>query len=174
MSVIATINVGGNGATSKHGSSRDLSTPADRNRFLALHRSAGSYIVGGRSFAAESYINSTAPIYLLTRNPRGGLTSHLHDGVTEVDTSVGLATVMRALRATAQEPIIVEAGVGLLLPLIEAGTIEELHLSISPIAGDGDYVEIERLISSFELIGEEVVESTRLLKYRYNGDTAYS
>ena len=70
MSVIATINVGANGATSLHGSSRALSTPADRAAFLALHRRAGSYLVGYRSFIAEQYSPSQTPIIILTRSNR--------------------------------------------------------------------------------------------------------
>ena len=174
MSVIATINVGSNGATSKNGSSRELSTSADRNRFLALHQSAGSFIVGRRSFAAESYSASHAPIYIFTRNPLGEAPSHLKSPVIEIDTSNNLAAAMRDLITTAARPIIVEAGITLLLPLIEIGAIDELYLSLSPIEGDGDFVDIDKLCASFELVSEDVEDSTRLLKYRYNGDAAYS
>lgn len=171
MSVIATINVGRNGATSKSGSSATLSSDVDRAAFLALHRSAGAYVLGRNSFDAESYRHAAAPIYILTRTPSA--MAHLNPYVTEVDVNLGLAVAMRKIRAVSSAPIVVEAGVGLLLPLIDAGCIEELHVTISPIDGDDHFLDTEKLLNHFEIISDEEQESTRLLKCRYQGHSAY-
>ena len=67
MTVIASLVLGSNGAASLHGSSRGLSTPADRQRFLERHRSAAAFIVGKKSAVIESYAKSSVPIFVLTR-----------------------------------------------------------------------------------------------------------
>jgi riboflavin biosynthesis pyrimidine reductase len=64
--------------------------------------------------------------------------------------------------------IVVEAGAQLLGALIDAQVIEILELSISPIAGDGGFIDLDALLSDFEIIDEEVIDETRLLKCRYN------
>jgi dihydrofolate reductase len=172
MSVIATLNVGSNGATSKNGSSAELSSDVDRNSFLALHRSAGAYVLGRTSYLKESYSKSTAPLFILTRSPQGNLSSR--GNVTEIDVSEGLIDPMRSIRATAPSPIVVEAGVKLLHALIAQGCIEELHLTISPIVGDGDFLDVETLLNTFQIVSDDMKDSTRMLKCRYQGHSAYS
>jgi riboflavin biosynthesis pyrimidine reductase len=171
MSVIATMNVGSNGATSKGGSSTGLSSAIDRSAFLALHRSAGAYILGRNSYSVESYKKSKVPIYILTRTPHSSL--HINENLFEIDVSRGLADAMRKITRTVPSPIIVEAGIGLLLALVEDGCIDELHLSFSPKEGDGHYLETETLLSNFDVMSDEEIDSTRLLKCRYKGDSAY-
>jgi riboflavin biosynthesis pyrimidine reductase len=170
MSVIATLNVGRNGATSKNGNSTSLSSPADRSRFLALHRSAGSYLVGRNSYRAESYSSAEAPIYILSR--RAVPIPNAPENV-RVIAEPTLVESARAIYRQGPHPIIVEAGVLLLLPLIESGCIEELELSISPIDGDDHFVDVAKLLSYFEIMSDESVAGTRLLKCRYQGDSAY-
>lgn len=172
MSVIATINLGSNGATSKAGSSSALSSDIDRATFLDLHRSAGAYVLGRNSFDAESYRRAKVPIYILTRTPteRANLNSY----AKEVNVSHGLAPAMQNIVRNNQGPIVVEAGVGLLLPLIAAGCIDELRVSISPMEGDGHYIDLRKLLTDFEIISDEEKSSTRLLKCRYKGNSAYS
>ena len=167
MSVIATLNIGSNGATSKSGNSQPLSTEPDRRRFLDLHRSAGAYVLGRNSFAAERYTSSSAPILILSRSLEEVM------GATLVTTS-DLAATMREIAKEYPHPILVEAGVSLLKPLIECGAIEELYLSLSPIDGDGDFVDKDELLSHFEVATSEEIEGTHLLKCRYKGDSAYS
>jgi dihydrofolate reductase len=171
MSVIATINVGANGATSLNGSSRGLSTPADRTAFLALHRSAGSYLLGYRSFIAEQYSPSQTPIIILTRGNReiAG-----RDDVTLFKVEGDLKTSIPLLKEKFPQPILVESGVTLLTELINAGCIEELYLNSTPINGDGHFVDIEELLQNFEIISEELQDGTTLRKCRYKADAANS
>jgi riboflavin biosynthesis pyrimidine reductase len=68
---------------------------------------------------------------------------------------------------------VVEAGPTLLLALIKQGCIEEIELSISPLSGDGNFVDQNELISHFEITSNELSEGTQLLQGRYNGDSAY-
>ena len=170
MSVIATLNVGRNGATSKNGSSEGLSSAADRQRFLALHRSAGSFLVGRNSYSAERYSSTSTPILILSKSglPIAGAPENVR-----IIATPSLMESAREIYKKGTHPIIVEAGVALLIPLIDSGCIEELELSISPIDGDAHFIDVEAILSHFEIIEDYLVDGTRLLKCRYQGDSAY-
>ena len=170
MSVIATLNVGRNGATSIAGNSSSLSSPADRERFLALHRSAGSYVLGGNSYLNEKYSSTLTPIYILSRSSSPIPDAGANVKVISEPTLIESARVVYRL---GPHPVVVEAGISLLLPLVEAGCIEELELSISPIDGDDNFVDVQTLLAHFEITSDEFVDGTRLLKCRYQGDSAY-
>lgn len=170
MSVIATLNIGANGATSLSGSSQALSTPADRERFLELHRSAGAIIIGRNTANAELYSKGARPIYLLTRN----MDFQDSSGNFEVIHIVSdLSDVMREIHSKSSSPIVVEAGPNLLLPLIAAGCIDEVQMSISPISGDNHYVDWREIMKDFILTQDDLIEGTRLLQGRYQGNSAY-
>lgn len=170
MSVIATLNIGANGATTLGGSSRALSTSADRERFLALHRGAGAIVLGRNSAAHESYTAGACPIYLLTRDSafeeRTRKFQVVHIGAT-------LAAAMQKIVAENPSPIVVEAGPNLLLPLIAAGCIDEVQISLSPISGDDHFIDWQELMKDFEIVKDQMVDGTRLLQGRYQGDAAY-
>ena len=167
MSVIATLVIASNGATALDGSSTALSTPADRERFLTLHRSASAYITGRNSFSAESYARSSAPVLILSRS------GERVSGATVIDSSHGLPGAMRDVASRFASPIVVEAGPTLLIALVSQGCIEEIQLSISPVSGDENFIDYEELLKHFAIISDEVVDGTRLLHGRYNGDSAY-
>jgi RibD C-terminal domain len=169
MSVIATLVIGANGAASREGSSIGISTPADRERFLALHRRAKVHITGPKSVASELYSSTKIPLVILTRSAPSEREQH-REIVNTVD---GLPNVMREIKARFPSPIVVEAGPHLLGALVEQGCIEEIELSISPLLGDGNFLDYLALISHFTITNDELVDGTRLLHGRYNGDSAY-
>ena len=169
MTVIASLVVGSNGATSLNGRSRGLSTAADRTRFLERHRSAAAFIIGKKSALIESYSKSAVPIFIFTRsNEKLALPHPMMQQIT-VDRNLGEITQLIDLRIAGN--IVVEAGVSLLQALIDVHVIEILELSISPIAGDGDFIDLAELLSKFEVTDEVEVEGTKLLKCRYKGNT---
>ena len=169
MSVIATLNVGANGATSLAGSSIGISTTADRARFLTLHRRAGVHITGTHSANSELYSSSRIPLIVLSRTSK----SEMKEVREIVNTSAGLQSVMREIKSQFPAPIVVEAGPNLLNALVEQGCIEEIELSISPISGDENFIDYLELLNHFIITSDEMVDGTRLLHGRYNGDSAY-
>ena len=169
MSVIATLNVGANGATSLAGSSTGISTAADRERFLKLHRRAGVHIAGANSASSELYTSTKIPLVILTRSTL----SQSKQGREIINTSDGLQGVMREIKERFPAPIVVEAGPNLLTALVNQGCIEEIELSISPLIGDGNFINYVELLTYFNLTTDETIDGTRLLHGRYNGDSAY-
>jgi len=172
MALIATLVVGANGATTMGGNSSPLSTPPDRTRFLRLHRSAAAIITGKHSANTEDYSQTNVPIYILTRSDLG--LSLDHPQMQSVKIEGNLAEVSRDIQSRISGNVVVEAGPQLLQVLIGAGVVEELQLSISPIDGDGNFIEIAELLKNFEIESDEVVDGTRLLQGRYRGDAANS
>ena len=172
MTVIASLVVGSNGATSLNGRSSGLSTPADRTRFLQRHRSAAAFIIGKKSAAIESYAASQVPIFIFTRSTQQLNVAHPLMQQVTVDRNLAEITQLIDLRITGD--IVVEAGASLLQALIEVGGINILELSISPIAGDGDFINLEELLSKFEIQSESEIDGTRLLECRYQRNSANS
>lgn len=169
MAVIASLVVGINNATSKGGSSRPLSTPADRARFLQRHRSAAAFIIGKKTAAIEDYSKTGVPIFVLTRSPEAlELTNPL---IEQVNVEAGLADAVLHITTRITGDVVVEAGQSLLLELSREGLIDVLELTISPIVGDGDYLDLQKLLSYFVITSDLEVDGTRLLECRNKRDS---
>lgn len=164
MAVIASFLIGRNGASTLGGISSPLSTPVDRQRFLARHRTAGAFIIGKKSATSESYEKSSQPIFVFTRTKEK--LELPHPLMQQITLRNDLSEIVRLLDQRIDGDIVVEAGGTLLLAIAETGVIDELELTISPIDGDGDFVSVEVLLQHFTNVEEEVIDGTRLLKCR--------
>ena len=171
MALIATLVVGSNNATSKGGQSSPLSTPADRSRFLALHRSGSAIITGRKSAKVEDYSQTQVPIFVFTRD--SGTLDLPHPLMEQITVSKNLAEEVRRIAERFDGDVIIESGVALLQPLIEIGAVDQLALSISPVTGDGDFIDVAKLLTHFSIEKEESIDGTRLLECRYNGNSTH-
>jgi riboflavin biosynthesis pyrimidine reductase len=68
--------------------------------------------------------------------------------------------------------IVVEAGPTLLMALVEEGVIDLLELTFSPIEGDGNFIDVEKLMKNFTTEKDEVVDGARLLSCRNQGNSS--
>ena len=173
MALIASLVVGVNGATSLGGTSRGLSTPSDRERFLKRHRSAAAFIIGKKSALLESYSASDVPIFVFSRSSEALALPHPLMQQVRINQD-DLGEISRQIDRGIEGDVIVEAGISLLTALINAGVIDELELSISPIKGDGDYIDTEALLKNCEISERVTEDGTRLLQCRYKVDSAHS
>lgn len=170
MAVIGTLVVGRNGATTLGDSSTPLSSEPDRQRFLHLHRRAGAIIIGKNSAIQESYKKTQVPIFIFTRE---SATLHFdHPMMQQVNVSRDVAEITRLIDQRISGDIVVEAGASLLQALVMVNVVDELELSISPIAGDGHFIDINHLLEYFEVITEVIIDETRLLKCRNKSDAS--
>ena len=170
MAVIASLVVGANHATSKDGSSRALSTPADRERFLRRHRAASAFIIGKKSAVIENYQGASVPIFVYSRSSE---TLHFdHPLMQQITVDRNLRDITQLIDLRIEGDIVVEAGPTLLMALVEEGVVDILELSISPIEGDGDIIDVEKLLQNFAIEGDEVVDGTRLLSCRNQRNTS--
>lgn len=173
MALIASLVVGSNGATSLNGKSSPLSTPSDRARFLQRHRGAAAFIIGKQSALIESYNASQVPIFVFSRS--SDPISFPHPLMQQVTVNDGdLGETSRRLDQRIQGDIVVEAGATLLGAMIDAGVIDVLEISISPIAGDGNFIIVEEILQKFDCSEEIAADGTRLLQCRYQGNATHS
>jgi dihydrofolate reductase len=173
MALIASLVVGSNGATSLGGKSRPLSTPSDRARFLKRHHSAAAFIIGKKSAILESYAATDVPIFVFSRNSEVLTLPHPLMQQVKVDRG-DLGEISRRIDQRIEGEIVVEAGASLLTALINAGVIDQWELTISPVEGDGDFIDYETLLMKFHVSEEVAEDRTRLLQCRYKGDSANS
>lgn len=164
MAVIGTLVVGRNHATTLNGISAPLSTQPDRQRFLALHRKAGAIIIGKNSALRESYEKTSVPIFIFTRE--SAPLNFSHPMMQQINVSRDLTEITRLIDQRTAGDIVVESGPSLLQALIAVNVVDELELSIAPIDGDGDFIQIDDLLQNFEITSDITVEDTRLLKCR--------
>ena len=170
MALIASLVVGRNGATSLGGISTPLSTPSDRERFLKRHRSASAFIIGKRSALIENYSATEVPIFVFSRNAE--VLNLPHPLMQQVTVDRGdLGEIARRIDQRIEGEIVVEAGASLLGALIDEGVIDQLELSISPVDGDGDFIDVNDLIRNFDFSEVLAEDGTRLLQCRYKGDS---
>lgn len=173
MALIASLVVGSNGATSLNGKSSPLSTPSDRARFLQRHRGAAAFIIGKQSALIESYKASQVPIFVFSQS--SDPISLPHPLMQQVTLNGGdLREISRQLDQRIEGDIVVEAGATLLAAMIEVGVIDILEISISPIAGDGNFINVEEFLQNFNYTEEIAADGTRLLQCRYQGNATHS
>ncbi len=168
MSAIASLVVGRDGSTSLNGNSQGLSTPADRARFLALHRSAPAIVIGSNTATHDPYSTSRVPVYVFTREERKQFKPNFTP--IYVPTLQELEKEFRRIAGSYSTPIVVEAGASLLQTLINLGCIDFLYLSIVPISPQENQISMTELLSNFTVESEENIEGTRLLKCRYQSN----
>ncbi len=172
MAIIASLVVGANNATSMAGTSHLLSTPPDRARFLARHRSAAAFIIGKNSAAREMYSNSKVPIFVLSRSNTKLVLSN--PAMEQVNVEKDFIEPLRIISERISGDIVVEAGHSLLIALSKEGLIDCLELTISPLDGDGDFIDLELLLSCYTVISEKNVNGTRLLECRNKSNSTNS
>jgi riboflavin biosynthesis pyrimidine reductase len=172
MSVIASFLLGSNNASTLNGLSAGLSTPEDRARFLKRHRSAAAFIIGKESAARESYGATQIPIFVFSRN--SAKLEFDHPMMQQVNVDRRLLEITRLIDQRIEGEIVVEAGGSLLLALVQVGAIDILELTISPIEGDGHFIDRELLLKNFAIEEDIYSNGTRLLKCRYQGNATNS
>ena len=167
MTITATLVVGSDGSTSQSGNSRQISTPEDRQRFLALHRSADAIIVGGKTIEADPYAGARCPVYVFTQNKEKTFSAPFLTVHTDANNNLSKALTEISER---HPHVVIESGQRLLLALIETGLVEYLELSITPITNGENAIDIDSLLKKFVIIEDVTINATRLLKCRYQGN----
>lgn len=112
--VIASLLVDPTGRVREGVSSRSLSSPEDRQRFLSLRQWAECIVIGAKTHQAESYERTRLPVIVYSRTKR------------VVD---DWAAELNKLKGEYGDRILIEAGPGILHQLIREGLIDRLYLT---------------------------------------------
>ena len=135
--------VGPNLATSIAGRSHPLraGAPSDREFFRSLRSQADLILVGGKTFIAEPYRQSSVPLAIyatsnllaIKSNPVARVVSgEIDDVVSKLRNSFG-----------GEPKILCEGGPTLISALIQMNLLDQLFLSRSTLDGDSDFFDVD-------------------------------
>ena len=145
----ANLVIGLNGMSRKAGSSRGLSSPADRARFHELRRDADVILIGGSTYRNEPYSKSSLPLYVATRAnlAKVGKVSFFN---------LSPADLINQAKLDGFKKILIEGGVNFLLEPIKFSQIDELYLTRTQVLGDSDKFDETDLHKNYKLTRETV------------------
>jgi len=159
--VAANLVVGSDGSTTLAGNSAGLSTSADRRRFHVLRKGFNAILIGGNTAAHEPYATTPLPLIVLSTRPLSGQAAKnpqaiawnkpMPDAISDATNTYGR--------------VLIEAGPSFLREAITTGLVSDLYLTISPISGGENRIDLTQLTSSFEEISRESIEGTLFLHY---------
>ena len=145
MSTVASLVVGRDGSTSKDESSNGVSSDADRKAFLTRRRKVDCILVGGNTARHEPYKQTPVPLVIISRshiNPvAGNDLSHLWN--------MSPAQALAKAKEKFGERILIEAGISIIVELIDQGLIDQLDLSVTPITGGDEPIDWQELLNRF-------------------------
>jgi riboflavin biosynthesis pyrimidine reductase len=156
MSTAASLVVGSDGSTIKGGSSRGVSTPADRSIFLQRRALADVIIIGGNTARTEPYAHTPAPLVVISR----GLENPLPVNPKAHIWNTTLAQALTRARDAFGPNILIEAGPAIIFELLHDKLIDDLYLSVTPEIEGENPIDWRALLSFFPQIQKSEVEGT--------------
>jgi riboflavin biosynthesis pyrimidine reductase len=143
--VRANLVIGSNGMSTLAGSSRGLSSPADREKFQQLRRESDVILIGGSTYRNEPYSKCPLPLYVSTRA--------YHAISTKVSFfNLSPAELVKKAKSDGYKEILIEGGVSFLSELIANSLIDEFHLTRSLHFGDQHFFDEVDLKKNYNLI----------------------
>ena len=145
----ANLVIGFNGMSRKAGSSRGLSSPADRARFHELRSDADVILIGGSTYRNEPYSKSSLPLYVATRANSANVGKASFFNLSPVD-------LINQAKLDGFKKILIEGGVNFLLEPIKFSQIDELYLTRTQVLGDSDKFDETDLHKNYKLASETI------------------
>ena len=153
VSIIATIVVGTDGSSSIKGSSKEVTSAADRESFLKRRRLVDCIIVGGNTARNEPYSKTPVPLVIVSRQEHPNLPA-AH--VWNLDPQIALAKARKEFG----ENILIEGGTSFITYLLEERAIDVLELSVTSATGGSDFFDYEKFLSLAESVEKNVLSDT--------------
>ena len=151
--------MGQDGSTSKDGSSAGVSTNTDRERFLKRRREFDCIIIGGNTARNERYSFTTCPLVVISRNPSNVLISNPNAVWWNMEPKLALEKARREFGPD----VLIEAGPVLLNQFLNEGLVDQIEISVTPITGGADLINLNDALRGFEITNDEIVEETRFV-----------
>lgn len=163
MSTSASLVVGADGSTTKFGSSREISSRADRTVFLERRRSFDAILIGGNTARTEPYSFSPAPLIVISRSTINPLPENPN---VHLWNTTPAQAISRA-RIEFGERILVEAGVRMIKELLADKLIDEFFLTVTQEQNGENYIDWSEILSSFVQYEKSEIDTT-LFFHAYN------
>lgn len=148
MSVHATLVMGTDGSTSFLGSSDGVTTPADRTQFLATRRQSDVIIIGGITARHERYRRTPVPLVVLSHS----CPDVIGENPKAHWWNLSPAEAIRKAEKEFGPFIFIEAGVSMIHQLLTLGLISQFDLSVTPMSGGENRVDLTELLSYFNVV----------------------
>lgn len=154
--IIATLVVGSDGSTAKDGTSRGVSSTADRARFLERRRHVDAILIGGNTARSEPYRKTPVPVVVISSSMINSLADNRQAYWWNASPSEAIERAQRLFGPT----ILIEAGTSVILELLVLGIIDRLELSVSTVTGGEGRIDIKELLGHFTSVESEVESET--------------
>lgn len=154
--IIATLVVGSDGSTAKDGTSRGVSSTADRARFLERRRHVDAILIGGNTARSEPYRKTPVPVVVISSSMINSLADNRQAYWWNASPSEAIERAQRLFGPT----ILIEAGTSVILELLVLGIIDRLELSVSTVTGGEGRIDIKELLGHFASVESEVESET--------------
>lgn len=156
MSVFASLVVGTDGSTSKNGSSKGISSGADRTTFLARRRNADFILIGGQTARTEPYHRTPVPVVVASHS----MINALAENRLAHWWNLSPVSALEKGRKKFGPNVLVEAGPRLINELIQARALDGIYLSITSVIDGEDVINVDELLSNFTKIEREEIQGT--------------
>jgi riboflavin biosynthesis pyrimidine reductase len=163
MSTSASLVVGVDGSTTKFGSSRGVSSKADRTVFLERRRRFDAILIGGNTARSEPYNFSPVPLIVISRSTINPLPENLNMHLW----NTSAAQAISRARSEFGERILVEAGVGIVKELLAEKLLDEFFLTVTPEKDGENIINWKEILSKFEHVEKSEIDTT-LFFHAYN------
>ncbi|MBU6264036.1 MAG: dihydrofolate reductase family protein [Actinomycetales bacterium] len=159
MHTVATLVMGQDGCTSKNGSSAEVSTNTDRERFLKRRREFDVIIIGGNTARSERYAITPCPLVVISRHKSNVLITNPNAVWWNLDPKEALEKAKREFGPD----VLIEAGPALLQEFLKDGLVDQLEISITPVTGGDHLIDLNDALRGFEITEDRKVEDTRFV-----------
>ena len=166
MGTMANFVMGGDGSTSFAGTSKALSTPADRARFHQIRSLASAILIGGQTARTEPYAQTPVPLVVITKS--GDIPSEVIANPKAHIWQLDPIAALSKAKSEFGENILIEGGISLLKEYLLANLIDELYLTISKKSGGESVYDLNSLTRNFIIESSEKNDSDTFLKLLRN------
>ena len=162
MPVFATLVTGCDGSTTKGGSSRAITSGADRSEFLARRRAADFILIGGKTARSEPYHRTPVPVVIASRSMVNALADNRDAHWWNLSPSQALDRGKSKFGSN----VLVEGGASFIFELISNGSLDGIYLSVTPESGGEAKIDYQELLAKFSEVTEREVDGTKFFAAR--------
>jgi riboflavin biosynthesis pyrimidine reductase len=162
MSVFASLVVGADGATTKNGSSRAISSGIDRTSFLARRRAVDFIFIGGETARTEPYHRTPVPVVVSSRSLVNAVADNRLAHWWNLSPNAAIEKGIKQFGPN----VLVESGTRMLEQLLSAKLLDGIYLSITDVVGGDDVVNVEELLQNFISIERQIIGDTLFIEAR--------
>ena len=156
MSTAVSLVVGADGSSLKNGSSKGVSSQADRESFVARRKSFDGIIIGGNTARTEPYAITPVPLIVISRSQVNPLPTNSKAQLWNMPAS---QAVERAKKEFGPK-ILIEGGVAIIQELLSANLIDTFYLTVTDVIGGEKLVDWPEILNSFATIDKREVDGT--------------